>query len=150
MEKKYAGEVSPIMEILLDTGGITYIGEAGDECWIWGKSSGILRIAGRNHLVHRLVWLDVYGEIPDDDLVVRVCDRRLCCNPNHLTLLSRYENAKRMIAKRKTRYGVGSKLPSVDSVRADYIGGMTQQALAAKYGVSQSAISKAIRDPNRH
>lgn len=46
-------------------------------------------------LVHRVVWEDAFGEIPEGMTVDHMCKRRACCNVEHLRLLSNFENARR-------------------------------------------------------
>lgn len=46
-------------------------------------------------LVHRVAYVAVRGPIPADMTVDHMCKQRRCCNPDHLRLLSNYENGRR-------------------------------------------------------
>ena len=46
-------------------------------------------------LVHRLVWVVFFGDIPDDWTVDHRCRVYRCMRPDHLRLLENYENARR-------------------------------------------------------
>lgn len=84
--------------------------------------------------------------------VLHKCDNRKCCNPKHLFLGSMRANLLDAYAKgRKTQprsAHVNAKLTleQVRNIRTTYDAGYTRQVdLAAKYGVSQRAISLIIR-----
>lgn len=87
-----------------------------DECWLWlgftdRYGYGSMHVAAESRpssaKVHRLVWESVNGPIPDgytidhachnDDVKCHEgndCTHRRCCNPAHLRLLSRSDNAR--------------------------------------------------------
>lgn len=46
-------------------------------------------------LVHRVAYMVARGPIPEGMTVDHMCKQRKCCNPDHLRLLSNYENARR-------------------------------------------------------
>lgn len=84
-------------------------------CWVWpgATASGYGRIAWREDgeahwaAVHRVVWQELRGEIPEgadlDHLchdpsqcaAAKECPHRKCCNPDHLEPVSRKENLAR-------------------------------------------------------
>lgn len=72
------------------------------DCWISQYSTGSHGYAqvgwwagGKNvmTLCHRVAFLAVNGEIPDDKVVDHICHNRRCVNPEHLRLLTNVENA---------------------------------------------------------
>lgn len=78
-------------------------------CWLWtgrhdGKRGGEygrmnVRENGRHHTrqPHRVMAALVEGRElhPDEETVEHLCRVTLCCNPDHLVLLSRSENSTR-------------------------------------------------------
>lgn len=73
-------------------------------CWISGYSvanHGYAQIgwreAGRNHMVlaHRAAWEKFSGPVPVGMTLDHECKVRRCVNPDHLRLMSNFENARR-------------------------------------------------------
>jgi hypothetical protein len=125
-------------------------------CWEWSGSKiihgyGALRWNGKHWRVHRLAYTLFVGPIPDGAEVCHRCDNPPCCNPDHLFLGSHVANmldasTKGRLSGNGDRIGEanGNSRLTVADVRAIRASGMTQVALAQKYGVSQPTIS-AIR-----
>ena len=71
-----------------------------NECWVWKGnrfSTGYGRCSfGR---AHRVAWELIHGVIPEGMFVLHSCDNKPCCNPKHLFLGTRKDNAQD--AKRK-------------------------------------------------
>ena len=81
---------------------------APNGCWVWtgypdthgyGRFrifiDGVIRYTG----AHRAAWLAYRGDIPADHLQLdHLCRNRLCCNPDHLELVTNQENARRSVA----------------------------------------------------
>ena len=44
---------------------------------------------------HRAAWTAVHGQIPDGMTIDHLCRNRRCVNPDHLRMLSNFENARR-------------------------------------------------------
>lgn len=86
-----------------------------NDCWLWkGKKHnqgyGILSASKTNPdiLSHRLAWIIIKGELGDKDCVLHNCpngDNRLCCNPAHLFIGTRTDNAKDRDNKGRTAKG---------------------------------------------
>lgn len=135
-----------------------------DECWN-AASSGYNKLdwhvsfkaGGRRHLAHRAAWIEANGPIPDGLFVLHRCDNPKCCNPAHLFLGTQSANALDMWAKGRARPGSvkGKRLgPScsrsldraaVLEVFALYAGGHAQSAIAAKFELTDAAISSLLR-----
>ena len=64
-----------------------------------GDGYGHRKVNGRYEKTHRLVWVEVYGEIPDGMCVLHRCDNPPCVNPGHLFLGTLSDNAQDMAAK---------------------------------------------------
>jgi len=61
-------------------------------CWIHHKINkngyGVVSFEGKTHLMHRLVYTLLVGNIPTRFHVHHNCENKACCNPNHLEALS--------------------------------------------------------------
>ena len=121
--------------------------------WQRGKTSAgypVFYLLGRNHYVHRLVWIFYKGNIPDGMLVCHHCDNPSCVNFEHLFLGTDKDNADDR--DKKNRQSVGSDLPQsklgnpeVHFARQMYDNGLyNQNELAELFGVNQSTISRAL------
>jgi hypothetical protein len=69
-------------------------------CWEWtaGKNSwgyGYISIHNRMRRVHRIIWEDKNGPVPDGLELDHLCRNRGCCNPEHLEPVTRQENLRR-------------------------------------------------------
>jgi DNA-binding MarR family transcriptional regulator len=115
------------------------------------KGYGARRYKGKTWRVHRAVWDDVHGPIPDGLKVLHRCDNPPCYEITHLYLGTSATNSRDMVAR--NRQAVRGRLPQskltvedVAAIRARYAdGGITQANLAAEYAVAQGAISKIVR-----
>jgi DNA-binding XRE family transcriptional regulator len=136
-----------------------------NECWNWtgyqkrGPKNptpyGVLGWKGRPSRAHRVAFELANGEIPECMMVLHTCDNTLCCNPAHLYLGNHAQNMRDMV-DRQRRKGTGSgssngrsKLTQAqaEEIRALYAAGsLSQDKIAAIYGVSQFAISAIVRN----
>lgn len=78
----------------------TRIAPQEDGCWIWkGRINyagyGQTYWEGRAWYIHRAVWVDVNGPVPDGLDLDHLCRVRSCCNPAHLEPVTRAENVRR-------------------------------------------------------
>ena len=64
-----------------------------------GQGYGYFAYGGKACRVHRVVWILVYGEIPDGLHVLHKCDRRICIDIKHLFLGTDTDNKIDMINK---------------------------------------------------
>jgi hypothetical protein len=130
-----------------------------NDCWEWRNyrnalGYGVIGVGGKPKLAHRIAWeLSNSKAVPNGALVCHKCDNPACCNPSHLWLGSNNENMQDMVSKGRSRSLRGAENPNsklsandVLSIRTRYTaGGISQQALADEYGVSQRAISLVVR-----
>src|ERR1700722_3874180 len=70
------------------------------QCWPWAgcKNSdgyGFMHMRGRSLPVHRIAYEVTRGSIPDGMDIDHRCRNRVCCNPNHLEVVSHRENMAR-------------------------------------------------------
>ena len=135
-----------------------------DGCWEWTGPLGT-RGDGKmwNHegsiiMAHRFSWILHNGAIPPGTGVLHKCDNPPCVNPDHLYVGTHQDNANDKVARgRQARCGPGNpargernalaKLNehSVREIRNLYKSGWSQQAIAERFGVVQTAISSIVR-----
>lgn len=130
------------------------------ECWEW-KGGRTKNGYGthRGTTAHRCAYEAVNGVIPAGMVVMHTCDNPPCINPAHLKLGTQQENLADM--HRKGRAGdcrnfgekhgrCKLKTEDVAAIRAEYAkGGVSQWALAHKYGIKQTQVSRIIRGEAR-
>jgi hypothetical protein len=130
-----------------------------ETCWLWTGATlpfghGHLgrRVDGVNvdHLAHRFAWEATYGPIPSDACVLHRCDVPACVRPDHLFIGSKADNNQDRTSK--GRGHIGERHPSakltadkVRQLRELYAKGLTQRALADRFGVSQIVVSRIVR-----
>lgn len=80
--------------------------DAGFEsfCHVWtgptsgnGRGGGYGRMSLNGHTcaVHLVMYTCHFGYIPGNKQIDHLCNNRLCCNPDHLEMVSHKENQKR-------------------------------------------------------
>jgi hypothetical protein len=138
-----------------------------DACWPWTASRdalgyGFFRVSTRQSMwkSHRVAWLLTRGERPSL-LVCHRCDNPPCCNPAHLFLGTNADNIADRDAKGRTAVGMvthfGEASPlaklsdeQVRQIRELYAGGgISQAAIAARYGVAQTHVGRIVRGKRR-
>lgn len=110
---------------------------------------GAVWFNGKMRRVTRVLYAHAYGPIPDDKLVLHTCDVPACCELSHLFVGTNKDNATDRAAKKRGRDARGTKsgVAKVDentviAIRDEYkSGNVTQIELAAKYRISQTAVS---------
>ena len=136
-----------------------------DDCWIangiacnkkgWHISFKSYR---KKWLAHRAAWVVANGEIPDGLCVCHKCDNPKCCNPRHLFLGTRSDNAKDMWQKNRGSVGCqklkGIKrgqsqhrsLDKTDVVKVFelYKNGLSQKDIAIQFSISDVSVSNIL------
>ena len=115
----------------------TYTIDPSTGCWNWKRhltqsGYGEITCAGVHYVAHRWVYEELVGPIPEGLQLDHLCRNRGCVNPAHLEPVTPRENTRRSSA---------TKLNAADIVAIRGIVGMSQRAIAAQYGVSESLIS---------
>ena len=108
------------------------------KCWEWlGANKG----NGYGHTsrgpAHRRSYQLFVGQIPDGMDVCHKCDNRICVNPSHLFVGTRYENMQD--ALRKGRIARGDQLPPR----------WGEHGTASKLTAQQIVIIRASSDPSK-
>jgi len=122
-------------------------------CWIWaGSIKGPYGLYQKSY-AHRVSYSIFKGGIPAGLSVLHRCDQTLCVNPEHLFLGTQQDNITDAQAKgrlaRGSKQGL-SKLTDAD-VRCILWSrrlGMTQTALAKRFGVCQATIYEILSGKN--
>ena len=132
------------------------------ECWIWeastvGNGYGQIRVHGRLVLAHRLSFELHKEPIPENDsyhgmCVLHKCDTPRCVNPDHLLLGTHEDNVDDMMQKGRHKVVMGSahvnaKLTEEQALEIFHAEG-DQKEIAARYGVTQAAVSLIKRKKN--
>jgi len=105
----------------------------------------------KKRVLHRYIFEECYGNIPDGMIVRHKCDNRACINPEHLELGSHEENMKDMTDRGRQCKGQDSpfaKLTDQDipEIRNLLAGGEKITEIAKRYGVSRAAIDSIKRN----
>jgi hypothetical protein len=131
-------------------------------CWEWRGghiSSGYGEISDYKPLLaHRVSWELHYGPIPEGMGVLHHCDNKECSRPDHLFLGDARANARDLVNKglhysrqhpekvlRGERHGMSKVTEEQVREIRELAGTMNQMQIAAKYGITHSAVSLIIR-----
>lgn len=126
--------------------------ETGCLEWVAGKNAsgyGTFTAGGVTYPAHRVAWSLAHGD-PGGQCVLHRCDNRICVNPAHLFLGTRFDNNKDAASKCRIPYGEAHKdarLTEADVVamRVEYHEGASQAVIAQKYGIATSNVSSIVR-----
>jgi DNA-directed RNA polymerase specialized sigma subunit len=134
------------------------------ECWNWAGATnstgyGNLMFNGRAVTAHRLAAF-LSGIVSDvqapknrkgTGFILHSCDNRRCCNPAHMRVGTYTENQKEAYARKRrkaykgiTHTNAKQTKESLELIKDLYNHGVSQDAIAALLGVSQSGISKIL------
>ena len=123
-----------------------------DDCWLWtGSVSGkegypqVWGVAFYWKYAHRVLWEELFGPIPENDLVIRSCGEKLCCNPSHFELVTRSEflyGTNHPFLKERGENHRKAKLTEekVKSIRELYAQGFGTTMLGETFGVTRNSI----------
>ncbi len=127
-------------------------------CWLWTgarypRGYGNFNVHGRGRPAHRVAWELTHGPIPDGRLVCHACDNPGCVRPDHLFLGTQSDNMCDMAAKGRHAYPRGEDHPQARLSNADRAeirrlyaaGAISQAAIAERFGVCQSHVSRIVR-----
>ena len=123
-------------------------------CWIWvgarlrSGGYGAMRLDhdGATVRVHRVAYEHFVGSIPSGMCVCHRCDNPTCCNPQHLWLGTRGDNARDSVRKgRRHRPRQKLTVEIVRKMRAQRGDGATYASLARKYSISPTTALHACR-----
>lgn len=96
----------------------------GPGCWPW---TGAVTSWGYGNFkaeegyigAHKAAWIYANGDVPDGLCVLHRCDNRVCCNPEHLFLGTKVDNAQDAVRKGRNWRG-GNKVRHRSGARHFY------------------------------
>lgn len=116
-------------------------------CHLWigavpsNKQYASIHFNGKPQRVHRIAWSLANGYMPEStDCVLHRCNTPLCCNPDHLYLGTRKQNAADAI--RAGTHGVRKLNASMARDIATFKGKATARDVSIVYGVTPNTIDR--------
>lgn len=155
MSKNYSTEA--VLLARVDDSGGRYA------CWPWtgytvGNGYGLFYVARKHYLAHRATYEAPFGAIPDGLIVRHSCDNPRCCNPFHLSVGTKSDNAvDREVRgrgyKRPRKYGPkkpdGRRKLTADQTR-DIVeklsAGESRRAVAEAFGVTYQRVAQIHKE----
>jgi len=121
------------------------------KCWEWQgyrqpSGHGHVKVGGRALKSHRVVYELFHGPLERDEVVRHLCGNAACCNPSHLAVGTRQENAWDS-QRHRTFPQNGARLDAdtVIELRERYaLGFRGFKALGSLYGVSEATASDIV------
>lgn len=83
-----------------------------------GEGYGYMRHNGKFHRIHRFIYQECFGDVPDNLVVRHKCDVRSCINPEHLELGTTQENTLDCIARGRKAIGMRSGANKITDEKA--------------------------------
>jgi len=115
-----------------------------DACWPWTGAItthryGCVQFYRRVLGAHKVAYLLAHGPVPDGLQIRHSCDNPPCCNPAHLSLGTRKDNAADKVARGRTPKTM-TKFLTVEQVREIRAarGRLSSGDIAKQYGITQS------------
>lgn len=97
-----------------------------DGCWPWMAYDGPFPVVHEGEkitlTIYRMVWIIANGPIPPGRkrYVVRCLDNKLCCNPKHLSLGSKWDVARAAL-ERGERRAARNRAEGAERIRRDMV-----------------------------
>lgn len=129
-----------------------------DACWHWKAAKltggyGSFWLSGHNVGAHRVAFTLVHGPIPHELCICHHCDNPPCVNPAHLFPGTHEDNQADKVRKKRHARGLNHgaarlSFDIVEEIRALAASSTKQTVLAARFGVSRSAIHAIVTHQN--
>lgn len=134
-----------------------------NECWLWtgdrlqNRGYGRFGLNYKTIYSHRIAYFLAYGDIGEDMYICHHCDNPPCCNPSHLFIGTPKDNSQDRERKGRRKVVRGNAHPQmkvtteqIEEIRRRYAqGGISQDALADEYGISQGQVWRIINNQRR-
>jgi hypothetical protein len=129
-----------------------YINMSGgaNACWpftgkVNNKGRPYFAVAGKKHLVYRLVYELVKGDDALKDRLARhTCDNEICCNPAHIVPGDHQQNMNDM--KERERHGLPHH--TIRAIRKLGALGISHSVIAGRFGIGRSTVTEIISRTN--
>jgi len=120
-----------------------------EDCWEWRSPAtstfgyGRIKAGDRLWSAHRVSYVLAHGQVPPGLWVLHSCDNPLCVNPSHLYAGTRSQNMKDAFLRGRVTIP-NTKLTASDvrEIRAQLRAGLTNRAIATRFGIDPSYVSK--------
>lgn len=115
-------------------------------CTAWmgnlqNRGYGVIRIAGKRLLAHRVAWIIENGPIKKEFFACHKCDNPACCNAGHIFVGTQLDNLKDACLKER----MSKKLSLKDVMAIRSIGtSMSLTGIAKQFGVSKKNVWQII------
>lgn len=85
---------------------LSSISKNENNCWLWNKSKannryGKLRWKSRWYAAHRASYEIFKGSIEKEKVIAHICDNASCVNPEHLSMMTQFENLIDCVKKQR-------------------------------------------------
>ena len=130
--------------------------EEGD-CLLWSgaRCNGhpAIRIDKKTHLIRRALWKEMHGDIPVGKIITTTCQNILCVERSHVELSTMSELTKKLGSAvmagplRSAKIAAAKRISAQARITQDDAQTIrasddTGTALARRYGISESTVSK--------
>lgn len=106
---------------------------------------------GAPRKAHQVAYQLFVGPITKGLCVLHKCDNRICVNPEHLWLGTIQENIADMDAKKRRGHsGRIAQETALAIIQTYRDGGVSQEAVARKFGVDQTTVSEFLLGKRKH
>ncbi len=104
---------------------------------------GAVHFLGKTKRLHRFIWEQLKGSIPNDAHVLHKCDNRKCINIDHLFLGTHQDNMKDMVIKKRHKHKLSEQdMKIIVKLKKE---GVTYKNIAHQLNVSQPNISYWVK-----
>ena len=129
-----------------------------NQCWIWQgfkdrDGYGRMRLDGKERFTHRIAYEAWVAPLETGKVIMHMCDKPACCNPDHLKQGTQAENNKDCAAKGRKPKGSANgnaKLTEyqVAKIREWFTKGVSGEELSKIFNISRVQIRKILNFEN--
>lgn len=129
-----------------------------NQCWIWQgfkdrDGYGRMRLDGKERFTHRIAYEAWVAPLEPGKVIMHMCDKPACCNPEHLKQGTQGENNRDCAAKGRKPKGSkngNAKLTEyqVAKIREWFTKGVSGEELSKIFNISRVQIRKILNFEN--